>query len=332
MFIYIPFLCVTLGAVISWRGLPPRVLRGSDMVMNAALMLLMTVIGLNIGLSETVMKNLGRIGIKCLLISLAAIACSVALTVLCERTVMPLEKIRLTLLREKQEAARQNRDAGRGALPRAENAGSKQEDGSFSPLLILMPIFILLGILIGYLALPKGDAAWLDTLLTVSLFFLYTGAGIILGTNKEVFTYIKKLGLRMLFLPLSIFAGCLLGGFLMGVVLDVPLKWSVLSASGMGYYSMSGAFLTEAYGIEAGVYGFIVNVSRDVFTVALLPLLAKISKGSPIASGAGGCMDTMLIPVSKAVGPELGLVALISGTITTLAVPIWLPLGVTLFG
>ena len=332
MFIYIPFLCVTLGAVISWRGLPPRVLRGSDMVMNAALMLLMTVIGLNIGLSETVMKNLGRIGIKCLLISLAAIACSVALTVLCERTVMPLEKIRLTLLREKQEAARQNRDAGRGALPRAENAGSKQEDGSFSPLLILMPIFILLGILIGYFALPKGDAAWLDTLLTVSLFFLYTGAGIILGTNKEVFTYIKKLGLRMLFLPLSIFVGCLLGGFLMGVVLDVPLKWSVLSASGMGYYSMSGAFLTEAYGIEAGVYGFIVNVSRDVFTVALLPLLAKISKGSPIASGAGGCMDTMLIPVSKAVGPELGLVALISGTITTLAVPIWLPLGVTLFG
>ena len=332
MFIYIPFLCVTLGAVISWRGLPPRVLRGSDMVMNAALMLLMTVIGLNIGLSETVMKNLGRIGIKCLLISLAAIACSVALTVLCERTVMPLEKIRLTLLREKQEAARQNRDAGRGALPRAENAGSKQEDGSFSPLLILMPIFILLGILIGYFALPKGDAAWLDTLLTVSLFFLYTGAGIILGTNKEVFTYIKKLGLRMLFLPLSIFAGCLLGGFLMGVLLDVPLKWSVLSASGMGYYSMSGAFLTEAYGIEAGVYGFIVNVSRDVFTVALLPLLAKISKGSPIASGAGGCMDTMLIPVSKAVGPELGLVALISGTITTLAVPIWLPLGVTLFG
>ena len=332
MFIYIPFLCVTLGAVISWWGLPPRVLRGSDLVMNAALMLLMTVIGLNIGLSETVMKNLGRIGIKCLLISLAAIACSVALTVLCEKTVMPLEKIRLTLLREKQEAARQNRDAGRGALPRAENAGSKQEDGSFSPLLILMPLFILLGILIGCSALPKGEAPWLDMLLTVSLFFLYTGAGIILGTNKEVFTYIKKLGLRILFLPLSIFVGCLLGGFLMGVLLDVPLKWSVLSASGMGYYSMSGAFLTEAYGIEAGVYGFIVNVSRDVFTVALLPLLAKISKGSPIASGAGGCMDTMLIPVSKAVGPELGLVALISGTITTLAVPIWLPLGVTLFG
>ncbi len=326
MFIYIPFLCVTLGAVISWRGLPPNVLRASDRIMNTALMLLMTVIGLNIGLSETVMKNLGRIGIKCLLISLAAIACSVALTVLCEKTVMPLEKIRLALLREKQAET-----AHTPGLPETAQTEEAQ-DGTFSPLLILMPLFILLGILIGYFALPKGDAPWLDTLLTISLIFLYTGAGIILGTNKEVFTYIKKLGLRILFLPLSIFAGCLLGGFVMGLLLGVPLKWSVLSASGMGYYSMSGAFLTEVYGIEAGVYGFIVNVSRDVFTVALLPLLTKISKGSPIASGAGGCMDTMLIPVSKAVGPELGLVALISGTITTLAVPVWLPIGVALFG
>ena len=100
-----------------------------------------------------------------------------------------------------------------------ENAQTEEaQGGSFSPLLILMPLFILLGILIGCFALPKGDTAWLDTLLTVSLFFLYTGAGIILGTNKEVFTYIKKLGLRILFLPLSIFAGCLLGGFLMGSV------------------------------------------------------------------------------------------------------------------
>lgn len=324
MFIYIPFICVTVGAIISWRGLPAKVVKASDIIMNIALMLLMAVIGLNIGLSETVMQNLGKIGIKCLLISFAAICFSVALTVLCEKTVMPLEKIRLALLREKErESFSENSNEKKEA--------KTEEKSGFSPLLILMPLFILFGILIGYFALPKGESEWLDTLLTISLIFLYTGAGVILGTNKEVFTYIKKLGLRILFLPLAIFAGCLLGGFTMGIVLGVPLKWSVLSASGMGYYSMTGAFLTETYGIEAGVYGFIVNVSRDVFTVALLPILTKISKGSPIASGAGGCMDTMLIPVSKAVGPELGLVALISGTITTLAVPIWLPIGVSLF-
>ena len=155
--------------------------------------------------------------------------------------------------------------------------------------------------------------------------------GVSLGSTKGVWQYIEKLGFRILFMPLAIFAGCVLGGIISGLVLDVPLSWSAVSAGGMGYYSLTGAFLTESFGVEAGTYGFVVNVSRDVFTVILLPLLTKISKGSPIASGAAGCMDTMLVPVTGAVGPELGMVALISGTILTFLVPLWLPLGVSLF-
>ena len=41
-------------------------------------------------------------------------------------------------------------------------------------------------------------------------------------------------------------------------------------------------------------------------------------------------MDTMLVPVTKTVGPELGMVALISGTVLTFVVPIWLPVGMSL--
>lgn len=350
MFLYIPFICITLGALINWRGLPEKALKASDILMNIALFALMAVIGLSIGLSDTVMQNLGSIGIKCLLISLAAIWCSVGLTLVCEKTVMPLEKIRLQLAAERTEenstasgavqefsetlTATESAVSGNPeSFPSEKKPEEKLPDEkAFPTLLVAMPAFIAAGIIAGYFFVPKGENHWLDAALTVSLIFLYMGAGVMLASNKSVFVYIKKLGLRILFLPLSIFLGCLLGGFLGGLLLGVPLKWSVLSASGMGYYSLTGAFLTEAYGIEAGVYGFIVNVSRDVFTIALLPLLTKISKGSAIASGAGGCMDTMLIPVSRAVGPELSLVALISGTITTLAVPFLLPLGVSIFG
>ena len=63
--------------------------------MNLALIVLMAVIGINIGISEEVMENLGRIGFNCLTISFTAIWCAVGLVVLCEKTVMPLEKIRL---------------------------------------------------------------------------------------------------------------------------------------------------------------------------------------------------------------------------------------------
>ena len=41
--------------------------------------------------------------------------------------------------------------------------------------------------------------------------------------------------------------------------------------------------------------------------------------------------DTMLVPVTKAVGTELGIVALISGTILTFVVPVWLPISQMIF-
>ena len=303
----IPFICLAFGAAINWRGLPAPVLRAFDIATNAALILLMAVIGLNIGTSPQVMGNLGSIGLNCLVISLSAIIGSVLLVRFAEATVMPLEKIRLQLAEENAHTAEEQSKIG------------------FSPLIILMPACIVIGIIAGYFWLQDMSRSMLDTVLTVSLIFLYTGVGVSLGENKEVFQYIRRLGARVLFMPAAIFAGCIAGGFISGLLLGIPLSYSVISASGMGYYSLTGAFMTETFGIEAGTYGFIVNVSRDVFTVALLPVLSKISKGSPIASGAAGCMDTMLVPVTRAVGPELGMVALISGTVLTFVVPVCLP-------
>jgi uncharacterized membrane protein YbjE (DUF340 family) len=75
-----------------------------------------------------------------------------------------------------------------------------------------------------------------------------------------------------------------------------------------------------------------VNIFRDIVTVTAMPLIKRISKGAPIASGAGGCMDSMFIPVTRAVGPELGIAGLISGTIITIFVPFWLPLSQMIMG
>ena len=317
----IPFICLAFGAAINWRGLPAPVLKAFDITTNAALILLMAVIGLNIGTSPQVMGNLGTIGLNCLIISLSAITGSVILVCLAEATVMPLEKIRLQLSEENSHAAEESAVHQDAVV----HAAEFQTESSFSPLIIVMPACIVIGIIAGYFWLQDMSRSILDTTLTVSLIFLYTGVGVSLGENKEVFQYIKRLGVRILFMPAAIFAGCIAGGFISGLLLRLPYSYSVISASGMGYYSLTGAFMTETFGIEAGTYGFIVNVSRDVFTVALLPLLSKISKGSPIASGAAGCMDTMLVPVTRTVGPELGMVALISGTVLTFVVPVWLP-------
>ena len=307
----IPFICLAIGALISWRGLPKSILKGLDILINIALIILMLVIGLNIGISPQVMDNLGRIGLNCAVISVTAIFASAFLVSLCEKTILPLEETRKRFV--------------------SESSGSESESQT-SIIVVIMPLCIVLGVIGGYFVFKDISTALLDIVLTMSLILLYISVGVSLGENKHVLSYTKQLGIRILILPAAIFIGSILGGLIVGIVLRIPLHYSVISASGMGYYSLTGATMTDYFGIEAGTYGFIVNVIRDVFTIILMPVLTRISKGSPIAAGGAGCMDTMLVPVTKAVGIELGVVALISGTILTFLVPVWLPLTRVVFG
>ena len=290
-------------------------LKAINFIMNSALMLLMAVVGMKVGTSEEVMGNLGEIGLKCFIMCFGSVTFGVLMMVILEKTIVPLEEIRLKLREEKSIKLKEVPDRK-----------------GIDPLLIAMPLAIIVGVVLGYFVVKEISDDTLDMLLNLSLILLYIGAGVSLASNKMAFLYIKKLGLRILLLPVAIMGGGVISGFIMSWLLGVNLCWSVTASSTVGYYSLPGAFMTEAYGVEAGIYGFMTNIFRDIFTVSLMPLLTKISKGSPIASGGAGCMDSMFIPVTRAVGPELGLVSLIVGTIITIFVPIWLPLSKVIFG
>jgi uncharacterized membrane protein YbjE (DUF340 family) len=311
--VWMPFACLGAGLALGMRSLSDKMLKGVDFIINGALIVLMLTIGMNIGINPSVMGNLSSIGLNCVVISLMAIGFSILFVFLVEKTVLPLEELKEKIFSEK--------------IGEEENIDHLEDDEEKkSPLLFIMPLSIILGILIGYFFLSENIKDTLGVLLTLSLVFLYTGVGVSLGTNRRVFKFIKVLGFKVIYISIAIFAGSFLGGLISGIILNVPLNISIISASGMSYYSLTGAYMTSVFGIEFGTYGFIVNVMREFFTVLLLPLIIKISKGSPIAAGAAGDMDTMLVPVTKFVGVELGLVTLITGTILTFFVPVILPI------
>ena len=316
--IWMPFLCLATGFFIGMRNLTESVLKKIDKIINIALVVLMLTIGVNIGINDSVMSNLDSIGVNCLAISLSAIAFSILFTVIIEKTVLPLEK-----LKEKLSSENININS--------EIDISKEEQSKNSRLIWIMPVSIVIGVILGYYLVSYIRTFILDYMLIGSLIILYVSVGISLGSNRKVFKYIRILGFRVIYISIAVFGGSLLGGFVAGTLLGVPLHISVMSASGMSYYSLTGAYMTQVYGIQAGTYGFVVNVMREFFTVLLLPFLIMISTGSPIAGGAAGNMDTMLVPVTKFVGVELGLVTLITGVILTFVVPFILPVLYGLF-
>lgn len=307
--IALPFVCLAVGIIIGLK-LPHRFILLVEPVGNFALIALMLAIGANIGINDTIVKSIGIIGLQCVAIICSAVCFSVLFVFLLEKTVLPLEALRRKIIEEHMETG--------VSVP-------KEERKKTSPLVWLIPVCVIAGAGTGYFLFPDNLTGIIDQVFILSLAILYMSVGVGLVQNKEVIGFIKLLGWKVIFISLAIFAGSLFGGAIAGWILGLPLHVPVLSAAGMGYYSITGAYMAKVYGAGAGTYGFLVNVLRDFLTILLLPALIRLSKGAPIAAGAAGNMDTMLVPVTKSVGVELGVVALITGTILTFVVPLALP-------
>ncbi len=315
----LPFICLGIGIFLGISVKSKTFIQAADTISTVALALLMLSIGLGIGLDREVVSQLMTIGFQCAVISLSAIALSVVCTLICEQTVLPLSKVE----RELQEKKLDLHVADATILPEQNIITEEKRDSS---LVWIMPVSLLLGLVVGVLARAWLNSALVDQLFSLFLIVLYICVGISQGANRDVFKYIKALGLKILWLPLAILIGSLLGGLVSGIILNIPQSVSMVSAGGMSFYSITGAFMTSTYGLKIGTYGFLVNVMREFFTILFMPILTKISLGSPIAGGASGNMDTMLAPITKFVGIRLGLVTLITGTILTFIVPFLLPI------
>lgn len=312
---WLPFICLGAGFFIGTIVKGEKFTQAMDRVFTLALAMLMVCIGLGMGIDETVLGNIFKIGLDCVAIALCAILGSVAFTVLCEKTVLPLKQV--------------DAELGKRDVQWSNDAAGDKKKGT--PLVWIMPICIVLGIAAGIVFRETLPYGLVNGAITLFLVILYICVGVSQAANKEVFQFIRLLGGKVVFLSVAILVGSLTGGYVAGALLGIPKHVSILSAGGMSYYSITGAFMTEAYGLEVGAYGFLVNVMREFITIVSMPLLVKISLGSPIAGGAAGNMDTMLAPVTKFVGVRLGLVTLVTGTILTFVVPFLLPLLAALF-
>lgn len=317
---FLPFVCLGIGILIGIFEKDNRVAVYSGKVLTVALSLLMLAIGLGIGLDQSIVDNLAKIGLNCAVIALCAILCSVGFTVICEKTILPLKQIDQKLAQRKISLLSET-----GEADGLEQADANHKQGGRG-LVWVMPVCILTGLILGIVLRAYLSPDLIHNAFTVFLIVLYICVGISQGENKEVYRFIKLLGMKTIWLSVAVLVGSILGGALAGKLLGLPLSVSVISAGGMSYYSITGAFMTDTYGLAVGTYGFIVNVMREFFTVLLMPLLIRISLGSPIAAGAAGDMDTMLAPVTKFVGVRLGLVTLLTGTVLTFAVPFLLPI------
>ncbi len=188
---------------------------------------------------------------------------------------------------------------------------------------IVIILFFLLGLLLAMNVELPGILVREETTTTV-LYILLFLVGLGLGIDDQLIDILKKFDFRVFLIPLSVVVGTFIGSAIISLFSPgMQLADSLAIGSGFGYYSLSSVLISEFAGERLGVIALIANISREILTLLMAPLMVKyFGKLAPIASGGATSMDTTLPVVARFSGKEYTLLSIFNGVVLSILVPV----------
>lgn len=284
----------------------------ADLITKLGLVILLLVMGANLGSNNQIVLQLGEIGFQ----AFAFAAVSIVFSLLAVIIFVKIFNLNNLLL-----------GAGPETAAEIENQNLKQNQKADNTMSILIFASVIIGILIGFFLLNGSDLVWLDSLTNYSLAVLLFGVGIDIGASRELIKDLKLMGWKLILIPILIAFGSILGAVLTGGVFGFAVGESAAVGAGFGWYSLSGVLISKLHSAELGSLAFLTNVFRELLTVMILPLVAKyFGSLAVIAPGGATTMDVTL-PLVKEVGGEAVVIpAFVSGAVLSTLVPVLVPL------
>jgi uncharacterized membrane protein YbjE (DUF340 family) len=183
---------------------------------------------------------------------------------------------------------------------------------------------LILGALVGYFnnfwnVVPNALIS--DQLFTVILMIMLFVFGFSFGLDKDAFQKMKKTGAKILVFPILITLGSLVGSLVAGLVLRISVTGTMAVGSGIGWYTLAGPLLNELSGTQWGTLGFTANFLRELLTILTIPLLVKLDKYAPVASGGATTMDVTLPIIVRYCGKDMMITAFSNGLVLSLIAP-----------
>lgn len=276
--------------------------------------LLLFSLGLEVGSDDVIMGNLGALGIKALLVAVAALAGSVLMSwglwhLIGKRGIRT----------PSGETVAVSDDAER--IPEKRGNVFVSIWNSLKGSLVIVAFFIL-GLLIGYAHVIDMDFQSLS-LTRYVLYLLIFCVGITIGVDSGFVERIRNLDRKLMLLPLMTIIGTLAGvSVLWLLVRDYLLTDYLALGSGFAYYSLSSIFISEMRGVELGTIALLCNIFREILALLLVPLVARgFGPLAAISMGGATTFDTTLPVILQACGKEYLVVAAFHGCIVDLSVP-----------
>ena len=187
-------------------------------------------------------------------------------------------------------------------------------------------ISVIVGVLSGYFFVPDIIVEFTQPVVTFVLCLFLFVIGLDIGRQKTVLSDIKRVGFRVLFIPLGIIIGTLVGGAVAGLLLPITIMESVVVSAGIGWYSLAPAILME-YSPTISAISFLHNVMREVFGIILIPIIAKrVGFIECISLPGASCMDIAMPMIKNATSSNVAIYSFVTGIVLSISIPIIVPL------
>ncbi|NAW56091.1 MULTISPECIES: lysine exporter LysO family protein [unclassified Vibrio] len=181
-------------------------------------------------------------------------------------------------------------------------------------------ILVVGGGLLAGLVAPFG-LHWVDTASEWILFVLLFFIGIQLRNSGLTLRQIL-LNKHGMVIAMVIIATSLLGGLIAAWVLEIDPYRGLAMASGFGWYSLAGILMGDAFGPVYGGASFMIELLRELVALVVIPLLIRSQPCTAIGYAGATAMDFTLPVIQTTGGVRCVPVAIVSGFILSLLVPI----------
>ena len=191
-------------------------------------------------------------------------------------------------------------------------------------------VVVVGGGLVAGLMLPI-DLSWVDTASEWILFVLLFFIGIQLRNSGLTLRQIL-LNKHGMIIALMIIATSMIGGAIAAMILDIDLYRGLAMASGFGWYSLAGILMGDAFGPVYGGASFMIELLRELVALVLIPLAIRTKPCTAIGYAGATAMDFTLPVIQTTGGVRCVPIAIVSGFILSLLVPVLMLFFVSLAG
>lgn len=297
-------------------------------VQLVALVILVLMMGMRMGSNEEVTANISTIGVSAFLMTVVIISFSVA-GIWLARHVMKID--RYGTLQDGSVAERQMDISEEETSAEDPTAEEEKKGGNSTTIAILVSVVI--GMVLGYVVIRRAFAGNMDTFdslaglgIKIGLCLLLIFVGMDLGLEGTVIDNFRKVGLRILVFPTAVIVGTLGGALLCSLFMDLSVKECLAIGAGFGWYSLAPGIIMENGYVTASAVSFLHNVMRELFSIVLIPVVAKkIGYIETTGMPGAAAMDVCLPIVEKSTRSDIAVYSFVSGVFLSILVPVLVP-------